>query len=166
VDHKQVGYRGLFPGKSTVEDVETLLGTPEQVWESPLRYSYSDRHIGILFGEDKVSYYLSIDGHEVKQTLEEIVLQNGCPNIIYGFNQSEDMPSDGYTYASLSFIYLELGIELYFSGMSLSVQNKPDGISYFIPTSLVEYLNLYIGDTSDSTRTRVFSWDEVVNVHP
>ena len=148
---KQVGYQGIYPGKSNKLEVIETFGIPTNTstdFNGIETILYNGYQVAI-----RNNTVYSVNDNTQEYLLENMISSYGCPDLILTGLNPEDIPIT-------LFVYLNLGIYLNtFSELPLTLESSMY-ITYFEPTTLNEYLSSgfvkYIGDI------RIISWYEAI----
>ena len=153
---RQVGYRNIFPGKTTVGEIETLVGKPEKIFDSPddsiTEWYYSEFNV---FINDGIVDWIGTEG---LLTIKEIVMQYGCPEMIIHRLREGEGPERIY------FIYFSSGVRLSNENsiLPLNTDEKLFFVEYIRPVpSVAQYFDR--PDVSnDPSTTFIIPWSDAV----
>lgn len=156
----QLDYHRVLPGKSTNEDVLNLMNKPTEnnYFHETIEMVY--RGFNVYIENDVVdSIYVYEDPH-LLVSLERLILEYGCPDLIYAIDSSIDQPGGNYSVTEL--IYLNNGIEFLFSSFPVSLTETPYMIDFFKPQPLEKYLirSNFINEGIENSKPML--WDEAV----
>ena len=133
---EQLPYQKIWPGKTTESEVESILGAPDKksVFRDEINLVYGS-NLGILVRNGVVESILISPEDESRLTLEEVILKNGCPDLVLAVNTTEDQVG----YNSIRFIYITLGLEVSFAHYPANLNDRVDTIRYFPSMTVQEY---------------------------
>lgn len=158
---QQIGYGNIYPGKSTKQSVEDNLGVPEKIIiidENHEEYIYNETKLGIFFDQDRVSLIILSDTSKRFRPLEFYLINYGCPDIVFAFDDNQHPTSD---YKTLLFVYHKNGMTLMFEPFPVSLSDSPFWINFYPPSTLVDFL----GEReyfNDPNKTTTVLWDDVI----
>jgi hypothetical protein len=142
---EQTNYKGVFPGVTTADELIHLLGEPVQrlnyepgvaEWLYPYEDGPGNFPVGIRDG--KVEGIYRVYDYEEKPRLSEILVQFGCPDVVYAVELYSEHPSGNYSAVSL--IYLQGGLELTIPSLPVELDDEASQIWYFASSSYEDWL--------------------------
>ncbi len=153
--NKQASYKGVYPGLTTQDEIRNIFGKPlrvPQIKETVWEYGY----MSVVFNKTRVSN-LYVFGDNVT-TLNDLILQYGCPDGIYVVDVSEH----GYgEYSRLLFFYHRIGFDFTIDHVPAKLSDTVDQMGYFMPGTLEDYNNTFhIFNPPDYAK--LMTWDESV----
>lgn len=160
---KQIDYLGIFPGKTSSQDVKLLLGSPKETGTLIGEIWYYNEFSITFENSITNSIYVEGDG-ELLVSLEEVIKRYGCPSIIFTVDRGQEPIGD---YSILEFIYPEIGIEFLFYGYPINLTDKPVSAEFFLPLSFYDYL-IESGKTLyHPIAGKIVSWSEaIISIQP
>lgn len=167
---EQVPLGRILPGSTRKTEVSSLIGYPEQ------EYSYSDSEwiynegptlVFTKINGVEIVHYAILSGEQYQLTLEEIIMNFGCPDAIFGFRYV--FPELAKNYTDLTVIYLKGGIAFVFiDANTLSLKDTPSGVLHFVPGTIEDYFFWHVGlegvPSMDLDFAKPFDWDDVVGI--
>lgn len=155
---KQISYQNIWPGKTRESDLELILGSPDEKYTFSGTTDWVYDNVSFSIEGDMVTEVLISVETETDLTLMEIILEYGCPNIIFAVNTTEDQA--GYT--DTRFVYHNIGAEFSFRNYPTSLNNTPSHIKYFQPMNLEEYLETNEWTALDTYLGKPIEWNDAV----
>ena len=151
----QAGYKDIYPGYTTKDEVEDLLGKPIRTNEiNSTTWEYDNLAVtfdGLIVNE------LFVAGDSVTG-LKDMILKYGCPDAIYALDINEEHRGE---YSRLLFIYPGIGFDFTVDIIPADLNGRINDMSYFKPGTLAYYSDLI--HTLDITDTsKLMTWDEAV----
>jgi hypothetical protein len=134
---EQIPYQNILPGKTKESEVESILGMPDErsVFQGEINLVYGDTGLLVDIKNDVVTYIVVNPESKLPITLEEDILQYGCPDLFLAVNTMEDQVG----YNSIRLIYSTIGLAVSFAGYPTSLGSSADAIPYFPPLTIQEY---------------------------
>lgn len=150
---QQIGFRDIYPGKTTADQVRENLGDPTrrdgEIWV------YYDGDFGYYYisFEDNLVDWVSVgvdligSGDEVPLPLKnnllhpkELLIKYGCPDLIIAMELDPPPFAEIPNYNTTFFEYHRIGIEVRFDGYPILYSDVPSNITFFEPVSLRDFL--------------------------
>lgn len=162
-----VNFLGIYPGRTTSEQVKKLLGEPSKVFATAEGFNwFYDKNenifISTIFIGNIVDRIDVVNQDKNHPSLDEIAGELGCPNLMTLVDQSEH--SDG-NYNMAVFIYPEIGVEYWFEffGTKLTLESVATEIRYIKPIALEDYISSFNPFLSvNSPFIKPVFWKEIV----
>ena len=157
----QIDYLNIYPGQTRVEDIEAMIGKPikrNDPSANDREWHYDNFNVYIKRGNDVVDSILVFGDTQFMVSLEYLVKEYGCPDLIYAIDKSEDYPSGAYSFTE--FIYFRNGVEFAFDSFPVHLSDLPVFIDFFVPQFLEEYSYNYIYPNYEVGKP--VTWDEAV----
>jgi hypothetical protein len=152
---EQASYKGVNPGLTTQDEIRSIFGKPlrvPQIKETVWEYDY----MSVFFDESTVSKLYAFGDNAT--TLNDLILQYGCPDGIYVVDVSEH--GDG-AYSRLLFFYHRIGFDFTIDHVPAKLSDTVDSMGYFVPGTLEDYNNTFhIFNPPDYAK--LMTWDESV----
>lgn len=155
---EQISYRNIWPGKTKASELELILGSPDEkyTFSGTTDWVYDDISLSIE-GDIVTEVLISVDtGTDL--TLMEIILEYGCPNIIFAVNTTEDQ----FGYTDTRFVYHNIGAEFSFRRYPASLNDTPSHVKYFRPMNLEEYLETNEWTALDTYLGKPIEWNDAI----
>ena len=154
----QLGYRGIYPGQ-TMDQVLEAFGMPMDKTKIMGMDIWSYDKVGIHFIDDKIKI-MYVEGDEALLVSVNGIVQNyGCPNLIY-INDSKEEPTGDYDVTT--FVYYDLGVEFLFYKYPLSTTDIPSSATFFVITTLKNYMESSGWAENHPDAGRLVPWAETV----
>jgi hypothetical protein len=147
VSNQQIGFRDIYPGKTTPDEVLENLGQPI------VERSTVDGHNDWLYYDDNLtfSYHILIKENLVDSATvvtdkslllpaKDILLKYGCPDLIIATELDPAPFAETPNYNTTFFIYHTLGIQIRFEGYPILSSYSASTINYVKPLSLRDFL--------------------------
>lgn len=133
---EQIPYRNILPGKTKGSEIESILGTPDKrsVFGDEINLVYGS-NVGVFVQDGIVTSILVSLEDESGLTLEEVIIQYGCPDLILAVNTTVDQVG----YNDIRLIYNTLGLAVSFPGYPATLSEHADAIWYFPTMTVQEY---------------------------
>ena len=146
VSNQQIGFRDVYPGKTTSEEVLENLGQPNerstvgeyQDWlysDDNLTFSYH-----ILIKENIVDSAIVETDMAILLPLKDILTEYGCPDLIIATELDPSSVAETPSYNTTFFIYHTSGIQIRFEGFPASPSSLASIVSYVKPLALRDFL--------------------------
>lgn len=161
----QVTHKGAIPGITTSSEIEQLFGKPLRIYSGWFETGSTDESQW-EFEDLRVTYFdnvvQSVEIQNVQKTLVEMVHQYGCPQMIR-HRYDIDILTQGEQYTGdeeapyTIFSYLSIGLEYFFPGFPIRLNQTAEFYVVFSPTSLEDYLS-----SDENSRGDFLSWGDVI----
>jgi len=152
---EQASYKGIYPGRTTQDEVRNVFGKPLRVPQiKEIIWEYGDR--SVVFDKSKVSK-LYVFGDNAT-TLKDLILQYGCPDGIYALDTSVHAYGD---YSRLVFFYHRIGFQFSIGHNPAKLNDTVDQMTYFMPGTLDDYKNTF-RFFSVPNSIKLMTWDEAL----
>lgn len=153
--NKQLGFKEIYPGISTTEDIIEKLGTPyehNKLNNGQEDYVYSDQ--GILFAnrftiENNVVTDILIYENKELLSAEHVLKLYGCPNILIAFTYDDHSENRGFE--GVGFWYLNGGLYVSFRKYPIRLSDVPETIVFKLPFTLDVFLDTFTFDKNTFT---------------
>lgn len=148
---EQIGFRGVYPGKTSMVETEKLLGTPLEIREGygsvDVRYEYDNFGVGF----DKTGIVLSIFFDILGDTLQNLVMRYGCPQVIWtAFSEGE------WTVLA----YPTIGFQIEINEFPVSLDSGIYLLTYYVPTTITDHFESRWNSPFDDIR--IVPWSDAV----
>lgn len=130
---EQIGFQGVYPGKTSMVETEKLLGVPLQILDDyvPVAYEYDDFTVAF----DKQNLVMNIFAYVYGETLLSFIIQYGCPQVIWtGYHV------EGEQWTCLA--YPDLGFQIEINEFPVSLDGEADVLTYYLPTTIDAYFEI------------------------
>lgn len=140
---RQVGFRNMYPGVTTVPDMITQFGQSYRYSEYDQRdyYVYINKEAGYVYGfsaKNNIIEDISIDDPEIVVPLKDILNKYGCPDLIGAESREDDTIGAPIIFNGVSFTYLNAGLLIRFDGYPIEYTSIPDVFAFMNPVYLKE----------------------------
>lgn len=129
---EQIGFQGVYPGKTSMVETEKLLGTPLEIREGygsvRVRYEYDDFRVGFDNTGSVLYIFLDLYG----DTLQNLIVQYGCPQVMW---TAYHVAGEQWTFLG----YPDLGFQIEIKGFPVSLDGEADILTYYLPTTMTDY---------------------------
>lgn len=147
VSNQQIGFRDIYPGKTTDNQIPESLGKPTAHnitiggYEEWLYYDENLTFAYRLYTKNNVVDFVTIEvDREILLPLEDILNKYGCPDLIIAIELDPPPFAETPNYNKTFFIYHRAGIEIRFEGYPVSYSDPASVVSFVKPLSLKDYL--------------------------
>lgn len=155
-EQSQAGYEGIYPGISTSQETQELLGPPEQ------KIQCIEREVNWLYGSDltvvlekNLVSWIDVSPSKPLQYYLELY---GCPDIVFALDRNQHPYGD---YDALLLVYHTLGLEMIFGDITLRKTDTPLGLAYYPQGTLAKYFD-NLPWLNDSAKVKPVQWEDTV----
>ena len=147
VSHQQIGFRDIYPGKTTSDQIFERLGQPrlhDVTIDGYEEWRYYDDNLSFAYSihtkEDIVDFVTVEVDRETLLPLKDILNNYGCPDLIIASELDPPPFAETPNYNKTFFIYHTAGIEIRFEGYPVSYSDSAFIVNLIKPLSLRDYL--------------------------
>jgi hypothetical protein len=142
---RQVGFRNVYPGITTVPDMITQFGQPDnsEVYQGQDYYIFDNKEAGYVYNfstKNNIIEEISLDDPEIVVPLKDILNIYGCPDFMVAEALENDIPGAPIIFNSVYFNYLTAGLFIRFDGYPIKYSSIPVVFNFTRPVSLEDYL--------------------------
>lgn len=142
---RQVGFRNVYPGVTTVPDMLAQFGQPDNSGDYQGRhyYVYDNKEAGYVYNfsaKNNIIEDISIDDPEIVVPLKGILNKYGCPDFVVAEALEDDTLNTPIIFNSVYFNYLNAGLFIRFEGYPIEYSSVPVIFIFTKPVSLEDYL--------------------------
>ncbi len=140
----QVGFKGIFPGVSSVATLIDNLGEPyaHTQFNDIDSYRYSNELSDFVYefsaSADIIDGITILEGKELAN-VQVLLNTYGCPNLIVA-NKLDEHYDEDKRYDAITFLYLEGGIQIGFDKYPLHISDTPRSLWFDPPSGIESYI--------------------------
>jgi hypothetical protein len=158
ISQSQVGYKDIYPGTTTKESLQKMLGSPSkkiQLLESETEWLY-DSSLALFLEQDRVAEIFIFN--DLLKPLQNYLILYGCPDVMFVIDTNQH-PSGNYD--TLLLVYHSIGLTLMFDKFPVQNTDTPIQASFFSAGTLDDFLarKQFL---EDSTKAKPIFWLEAI----
>ena len=149
----QIGFQGVYPGKTSIIEIENLLGAPLQILDGYGPVSSTYQYDDFVVDFDKAGVVLDIFVDLFGDTLKSLIAQYGCPQVLW---TAYHVDGEQWTFLA----YPDLGFQIEIKGYPVSWDENIIILTYFVPTTITDYFKSSVNSAYDDKL--IVSWDDAI----
>lgn len=158
---QQVGFHEVYPGVTTPIEALEKLGPYQQVYNTDNGKLYTYATFNFFAIDNLVNYIVVQPGSATVQTVKDVLMAYGCPDLILASIRIDDPSGDETFFNNTEFIYAEEGISVDFDSYPLKLSSPVPGLIFMKPIAPVAYLDS-VAESLASRTTVLVSFEETI----
>lgn len=157
---QQANFHNLLPGKTSLQQTVDIFGEPAQItsFGNLRQLHYPDFTVNFVKDSDLIAE-IHVYGVQEMNTLLSFILEFGCPDLIYAFDEAEE--PTGY-FNSVYFYFSNIGLELYFADFPIKLNQISRAIGYYQPALIGDYMTTNKAVFGIKNKVQIVSWKQAV----